>query len=73
MRAKVVRTLQLAAVGAFVERLNLKRIMCAPVTTAMRGYFSLWNSHGGTWSLVKYVAMTLRHRVVGTALRPRSL
>jgi len=48
MRAQVVRTLQFAAIVAFVEGFDLQRIVRAPIATAMRRYFSFWDSHGGT-------------------------
>jgi len=31
-----------------LERFHFQRIVRAAIATAMRGYFSLWDSHGGT-------------------------
>src|SRR5690606_4426851 len=50
VRAEVVRTLQLAAVRAFVECLDLQRIVRTAVAAAMGRYFSLGDSHCGTCS-----------------------
>ncbi len=50
-RAQIVRTLQLTAVGAFVECFDLQRIMRPAIAAAMRRYFSLRDSHCGTCSL----------------------
>jgi hypothetical protein len=49
--AQIVRTLQLAAIVAFVECLNLQRIMAAAIAAAMRGYFTFWDSHCRACSL----------------------
>ena len=48
--AHVVRALQFAAIVAFMEGLDLQRIMRAPIAPAMRRYFSLGDGHGGTCS-----------------------
>jgi len=48
VRAQVVGALQLATIVAFVEGFDLQRIVRAPIATAMRRYFSFWDSHGGT-------------------------
>jgi hypothetical protein len=48
--AEVVRTLEFAAVRAFVECCNRESIMAAAHTPARRGGFSLRDSHFGTCS-----------------------
>jgi hypothetical protein len=50
-RTQIVRTLEFAAIGAFVKRFDFKRIVRPAVATAMGRYFSLWDSHDGTNSL----------------------
>src|SRR5690606_11261208 len=67
MPAQIVRTLQFAAVRAFVECLDLQRIMRPAIAPAMRRYFSFRDSHSGTCSL-KPVCLTA---ALGDALRPR--
>jgi len=48
MRAQIVGALKLSAIAALVECFHFQRIVRAAVTTAMRRYFSLGDSHGGT-------------------------
>jgi hypothetical protein len=48
-RAQVVRKLQLAAVGAFLEALGLQRVMAAAHVPLRRRGFSLGDSHCGTF------------------------
>jgi hypothetical protein len=45
---QMVRALQLAAVGAFVECLGLQRVMRPAIPTAVGRYFSLRYGHVGT-------------------------
>ena len=51
-----VWAMEFAAVCAFDESFNFKRIMRTPIATAMRGYFSLRDSHGSAISSNKIVA-----------------
>jgi hypothetical protein len=48
--AEVVGALQLAAVGAFMESLNLQRVMATTHATAGGGGLSFRDSHFGTCS-----------------------
>jgi len=61
MTAHIVRTLQLAAIGALVECLDLERIMRPAIAAAMRGNFSLRDCHGcATSSVNAYVSANVR-------------
>ena len=51
--AQMVRTLQLAAVRAFLECFGGQRIMAAAHTALRRGSFAFWDSHVGTYSISK--------------------
>ena len=46
--AQIVRAFQLAAIRAFLIRLNRQRIMAAAHVALGGGGFSLWNGHLGT-------------------------
>jgi hypothetical protein len=48
--AKVVRQLQLTAVGAFLERRGLQRMMAAAHVPLGRRSFSFRDSHSGTFN-----------------------
>jgi hypothetical protein len=50
MSAHRVRTLHLAAIGAFVMGFHLQRIMRAAIATTVGRYFSLRDSHGAATS-----------------------
>ena len=52
----VVRALELTTIVAFVEGLDLQRIMCTAIAAAVGRYFSLRDSHCGTCSSNKSVS-----------------
>jgi hypothetical protein len=49
----MVRTLQFAAIWAFLECVNGQRIMAAAHTALRGGSFAFWDSHVGTYSISK--------------------